>query len=296
MGTKLPFVRPLALDAVSQFRPDGPLPLNGLAYAFDLWLVKELGRADSSLRTEEQTRIALFWTDHDIPQWNRNLMRLADARGLSSLETARLLAMAHVAGGDAMIGCFEAKYHYLSWRPVHAIQRANTDGNPLTTADPAWQPLRPTPNHPEYPSAHACHTTAIAEALKRFFGTDKVRFSLDSLVTGETRSYERFKDAVQESQSRACVGGLPLPQFRPGRIQPGTEGRTLGGSALLPAGRVRRQYPFEPMRAPGNTWAASARRPRAHVAVRPARWADSRLAAPIAAGWRIVHPCVTSGS
>jgi hypothetical protein len=211
LGTKLPFVRPLALDDASQYRPNGPSPLNSLAYAFDVWVVKELGRADSTRRTEEQTQVALFWTDHDIPQWNRNLLRLASARQLSSLQTARMLAMAHVAGGDAMIGCFEAKYHYLSWRPVHAIQRAGTDGNPFTQADPGWQPLRPTPNHPEYPSAHACHTTAIAEALTHFFGTDKVRFSLDSLVTGETRTYDRFKDVVREVDHARVWAGFHFP-------------------------------------------------------------------------------------
>lgn len=52
-----------------------------------------------------------------------------------------MLAMAHVAGGDAMIGCFDSKPHFLSWRPIHAIHRADTDGNRDTVADPAWQPL-----------------------------------------------------------------------------------------------------------------------------------------------------------
>jgi hypothetical protein len=54
-----------------------------------------------------------------------------------------------------------------------------------------------TPNHPEYLSAHACHTTAIAEALESFFGPDRTRFPLDSLVTGETRCYDRFKDVFE---------------------------------------------------------------------------------------------------
>jgi hypothetical protein len=176
-----------------------------------LWSVKALGRVDSVFRTEEQTRTALFWTDHDIPQWNRNLVRLAAARHLEPVQTARLLAMAHVAGGDAMIACFQAKYHDLYWRPVHAIQRANTDGNPLTVADPAWQPLRPTPNHPEYPSAHACHTTAVTEAMQSFFGTGHVPFSLDSLATGETHHYTRLKDIVKEVNLARVWAGFHYP-------------------------------------------------------------------------------------
>ena len=208
VGTRLPRVLPLALESASQFRPNGPPALSSGEYARDFNEVKDLGRVDSSVRSEEQTALALFWTDSDIPQWNRNLLRLAEARGLTAIETARMLAMAHVAGGDAMIGCFDAKYHYLSWRPLHAIRRADTDDNRLTISDPAWQPLRNTPNHPEYPSAHACHTTAIAEALESFFGPGRTSFSLDSVVTGETRYYDRFKDAVEEVNNARVWAGF----------------------------------------------------------------------------------------
>jgi hypothetical protein len=208
VGARLPQVMPLALQSASQFRPNGPPALTSGEYTRDFNEVKDFGRVDSSVRSTEQTAVARFWTDHDIPQWNRNLLRLADATGLSSIETARMLAMAHVAGGDAMIGCFDAKYHYLSWRPLHAIRRADTDGNPSTAADPTWQPLLPTPNHPEYPSAHACHTTSIAEALESFFGHGHLRFSLDSLVTGETRYYDRFKDVVEEVNNARVWAGF----------------------------------------------------------------------------------------
>jgi hypothetical protein len=208
LGTKLPRVLPLALESAFQFRPDGPPALRSNAYARDFYAVKILGRFDSSVRSAEQTGVARFWTDHDIPQWNRNLLRLADARDLTSIETARMLAMAHVAGGDAMIGCFDAKYHYLSWRPIHAIQRADTDGNRHTAPDPTWQPLLPTPNHPDYPSAHACHTAAIAEVLDSFFGPGRLRFSIDSLVTGETRYYKRPREVVEEVNNARVWAGF----------------------------------------------------------------------------------------
>jgi hypothetical protein len=207
LGTRMPSVVPLALEYASRFRPDGPPALRSKEYARDFKEVKALGRVDSRMRNAEQTAVARFWTDHDLLQWNRNLLRLAAARGLTAVETARMLAMAHVAGGDAMIGCFDAKYHYLSWRPLHAIARAGTDGNARTAPDPAWQPLLPTPNHPEYPSAHACHTTAIAEVLERFFGSDRLRFSIDSLVTGETRYYKRTRDVVDKvNDARVWAG------------------------------------------------------------------------------------------
>ena len=207
LGLRLPGIRPLALESASQFRPDGPPPLTSTDYAKDFEQVKELGRSDSPARTPEQTTQALFWTDHDLRQWNDGMLRLAADRGLDLVQTARMLAMAHVAGGDAMIACFDAKYHYWFWRPWQAIPTADQDGNPATDPDPSWQPLRPTPNFPEYPSAHACHTTAVVKALRAFFGTDFVPFTLDSRVTQTTREYARLRDVVSDvDQARVLAG------------------------------------------------------------------------------------------
>jgi hypothetical protein len=207
LGLRLPGIRPLALESASQFRPDGPNPLTSAEYAEDFQQVKEFGRFDSSARTAEQTTEALFWTDHDARQWNDGMLRLAVDQELDLVQAARMLAMAHVGGADALIACFDAKYHYWFWRPYQAIARADTDGNPATEPDATWRPLRTTPNHPEYPSAHACHSTAVAEALRAFFGTDNVRLTLDSRVTGTTREYDRFHEAVQDvNEARVLVG------------------------------------------------------------------------------------------
>jgi hypothetical protein len=180
LGLCLPGMRTLALQSASQFRPDGPNALTSQEYADDFNQVKELGRVDSTSRTPDQTNEALFWTDHDIRQWNDGLLKLAHDQGLDLVRSARMLAMAHVAGGDAMIACLDAKYHQWFWRPYQAIRLADTDNNPNTVADITWQPLGATPNFPEYPSAHACHSTAVVEALDAFFGTDKVSLTLTS--------------------------------------------------------------------------------------------------------------------
>ena len=106
-----------------------------------------------------------------------------------------------------MIACFDAKYRFWFWRPYQAIPRAADDGNDATEPDPSWQPLRTTPNFPEYPSAHACHTSAIATALTAFFGTDRIRFSLDSRATKTTRVYNRFPDIAEDvNLARVLVG------------------------------------------------------------------------------------------
>ena len=207
VGLRVPGIRPLALKRASQFRPDEPNPMDSAEYARDYQEVLELGRATGSKRSDAQTTQALFWTDHDLRQWNDGMLALADKRDLDLMQTARMLAMAHVAGADAMIGCFDAKYKYWFWRPFQAIPRGDEDPNPATVGEQGWVPLGTTPSFPEYPSAHACHTTAIAEALQAFFGTDKIRFTLDSRITGTTRTYERFHEAYKDVDwARVLVG------------------------------------------------------------------------------------------
>jgi len=216
VGILLPGTTPLALESASQFRPDGPNDLTSEEYTEDFNQVKALGGngiVTPSARTPAQTEQALFWTDHDIRQWNDGLVGndrwrgLIAERRLDLVQAARMLAMAHVAGADGMIACFDAKYHYFFWRPYRAIQFAETDGNPDTQPDRTWTPLLTTPNHPEYPSAHASHSAAIARALEAFFGTDRVPFLLDSRVTGTTRTYLTFRDIVKDvNEARVLVG------------------------------------------------------------------------------------------
>lgn len=235
LGLRLPGVRPLALSSAAQFRPDGPNSLASPDYARDFDQVKALGRIDSEVRTTEQTLDARFWTDHDLRMWNDGMLDLAAERNLGLVETARMLAMAHVAGGDAMIACFEAKYHYWFWRPDHAIPGADGDGNGATVADPSWLPLGATPNFPEYPSAHACHSAAVVAALDAFFGTDRVTFSLDSRVTGSTRQYVRLHDVVKDVDLARVLVGF---HFRNSDLEGSNLGRTVGrfvgGHLFLP--------------------------------------------------------------
>src|SRR6266540_1807965 len=207
LDVKLKQVRPLTFTSNGQFRPDGPNPLRSAEYAEDFKEVKAYGRVDSAVRTPEQTEIALFWAENTAIQWPRTQRALSLEKGLSLAETARMLALAQVATADALLACLDAKYHYLFWRPIHAIQRADTDGNPATAPDPTWMPLLFV-NHPEYPGAHGCGTTATTDALAAFFGTDKVAFAMSSSVTGKTRYYDRLSDVAKEVYDARVWGGL----------------------------------------------------------------------------------------
>ena len=182
VDVKLGRIVPFTLDSVTRFRPDGPDPMTSSVYTADFEETRDFGRSDSLERSPEQTDIAYFWAENPYVHWNRNLIGLAQAQALTPLETARFFAMVHTAVADAIIVGFEAKYHYAFWRPRTAIPRADADGNPDTEADPTWRPLISV-NHPEYPSGHGFWSTALVDATARFFGTNKVTWTLATSKT-----------------------------------------------------------------------------------------------------------------
>ncbi len=133
-----------------------------------------------------ETTTAKFWTANVIRQYNRLARDVATAKSLGLVQTARLMAMVNTVGADAQISVMYAKYHYLFWRPVTAIDPTSVtndgfgpvpgfdDGNPATAEQPGWRPLIATPNHPEYPAAHGSITSAEAEVFSEFLGTDAI--------------------------------------------------------------------------------------------------------------------------
>jgi hypothetical protein len=203
-------VRPFTMLNPSQFRPAAPPPLDSRRWAKAYNLTRLLGDVNSELRTPWQSEVAIFWTEHTPRQWNRNIRTLAGSEALDALSTARLLAVTNTAMADAWIGCWDGKYHYNFWRPVTAIQQGNTDGRDDTVGDPAWLPFRTTPNHPEYPGAHGCVSTAASHALRRFFGRDETTFVMDADISGAIlqHTFSRFTDAGREARAARIYGGM----------------------------------------------------------------------------------------
>jgi hypothetical protein len=182
-------VRPFILQNADQFLPDPPPSLQSSQWLEAFNQIKMYGEATSSVRTSEQTSIARFWSANVVRQYNRAARDVADKQGLGLLQTARLTAMVNTVGADALISCLFAKYHYLFWRPVTAIDPTAVtadgfgpipgfnDDNPATVEQLDWRPLLVTPNHPEYPAAHGTITSAMAEVFSSFLDTQ--RFNLD---------------------------------------------------------------------------------------------------------------------
>jgi hypothetical protein len=209
VDTKLPLVRPFTYTSPSKYRPAGPLKLTSAAYTKDVAEVQTYGAAASTVRTAAQTETVRFHTEQTFFQFNRTVRELANARRLGLRESARLLAYVNVATADTMIACWEAKYHFNFWRPNHAIQRADNDGNAATSPNPTWLPLI-TGNHPEYPSGHSCFTGAVTESLANYFGTRNVQLVISSTAVGAgaPRTYKNLDALVVDVENARVWGGL----------------------------------------------------------------------------------------
>ena len=205
VNVELAAVRPFTY-ASPAYRPGPPSALTSKRYAEDVAELKALGGVNSTERTTAQTDTARFHGAPTYVQFSRGLQTLVREHGFGVRESARLLGYTWVAVGDTMIACWEAKYHYMLWRPNHAIQRADTDGNPATSPDTTWLPLL-VGNHPEYPSGHACFTGGVTSSLQRYFRTKHVQLTLTT-PAGVSRTYERLDDLVSEVEDARVWGGL----------------------------------------------------------------------------------------
>jgi hypothetical protein len=220
-------VRRFVLKSVDQFLPDQPPPLESQEWVEAFNQIRTYGAASGSTRTDEQTAIARFWSANVIRQYNGAARDLAAARGLNLLETARLAAMVNLVGADALMSTLYAKYHYLFWRPVTAIDPTAVimdgfgpvpgydDGNPATVEQSGWRPLLTTPNHPEYPAAHGVITSAMAEVFRAFLGTNHIGLDLHGFdaagPTGNlnaTRHYDMPNDLRREIINARLWAGL----------------------------------------------------------------------------------------
>ena len=190
---------PWTMTASAQFRPAPPPALNSETWTRDLNEIRELGGRNSTTRTAEQTTIGRFWFLTGARTYNPIVRQVATAKDMDVVDCARLYALVAMAGADASISVFDAKYAYYLWRPVTAIRNADQTDNPATPRDPAWLPLGDTPMHPEYPCAHCITSAAVSAVLQSVAGTEVGEISLTSpTAPGVTRKWTRLQDYSDE--------------------------------------------------------------------------------------------------
>ncbi len=162
------------LTSPDQFRPAPPPAYDSPELATEM---DELRRLE---RTPATNSAALFWEwgaggRRNYWFWNDEATRAILEANLHNdpVAAAQIYALANIAGHDSVVACWDAKYAYWAPRPFQI--------------DPSFTPLFNTPNHPSYPSAHSCLSTAVADVLSYFFPADAERFMRLAEEAGETR-------------------------------------------------------------------------------------------------------------
>jgi membrane-associated phospholipid phosphatase len=151
--------RTWVLSSGNELRP-GPPP------AYDSpQMATEMTELRNFQRTPKTNGDAFFWEYavgglRNYWYWNEQLTtRILEYRlDGNPPRVARAYALVSIATYDAMVGCWDAKYAYWQIRPFQL--------------DPNWRPLFPTPNHPSYPAAHGCLSSAAAGTIAYLFPRD----------------------------------------------------------------------------------------------------------------------------
>lgn len=138
----------------------------------------ELAELKGLQRTIPQTSAAWFWEHgaggfRGFRYWNDQTSRKTLEYRMEPLEAARAFALESLAFHDAVVACWDGKYHYWRARPF--------------MADPELNALFPAPNHPSYPAAHGCLSTAAAAALAKLFPDHAQVFEAKAEEAAEAR-------------------------------------------------------------------------------------------------------------
>jgi hypothetical protein len=197
--------RPLLAASSTELRGPPPPVLGSTRDLADLAEIRRLGGENSAERSAAQTEAAVFWGRQTS---QRGFVHLAVALlaehppqgGLWA--EARAMAQLSAALSDAYVTAWDAKRHYAFWRPATAI--AASEG-----ADRGWEPLLPTPPHPDYPSGHSADCTAGAKVLQGVFGPalrDITYVAVDARPPVARRFPNLAAAALECSQSRIWAG------------------------------------------------------------------------------------------
>ena len=191
-------MRPFFLASAGEFRSPPPPAFGSQEFLAALAEVRSI----SDNRTQQQRDLAVFWHLNQSPSANGPMNALARElivrHRRSDLEAARILFLTGAAAYDALIGCFDAKYHYWYIRPPQA--------------DPAITVPAPIimPPHPSYPSAHSCISGGMTGVLALAFPSERDRVEAMAVEASTSRIYAgihyRFDAVAGLALGRAAAG------------------------------------------------------------------------------------------
>ena len=116
-------------------------------------------------RTNTTNHLAWFWQPGFFQPWLQqvDLEIFQNHLDVNAPRAARAYAYETIAQHDATLACWDTKYTYLELRP--------------SQADPTITPVFAIPQHPGYPSGHACASGASAAIMSVLFPNDAQLFS-----------------------------------------------------------------------------------------------------------------------
>jgi hypothetical protein len=206
IGIGMRDARPWLLDSASQFRSAPPPAYGSTVWQAAVGEVKRIARE----RTPEQTKIAQLWNSADPwARWNEVASDAIHRHHMSEADAARVLAVLNAAASDAIVACFDAKYHYWTIRPSQA-------DTTIVLADSVSLP-----NFRSYPSGHACSAGAFDGVLEHYFPQDRAEFARIADEQAMSRLWGgihyRFDDDEGLRLGRA-VARYDVEQERRGRL------------------------------------------------------------------------------
>ena len=216
-------IKPWTMKSGSQFRVAGFYDPASPEFAEEFAMIRRLGGTDSTVRTADQSEIALFWEDGP---WGITppghmiyiTMQLLQDRDLSFIELARAFALIGMTQCDASIFAWDSKCHHDILRPESAIRARAPElrnPDPQVVRQTDWQSYIPTPEFPAYPSGHSTFAAAAAEMIALIHGSDDVSFSgrspdlvLWPALRGVTRHWTSLSHMAEENGMSRLYGGV----------------------------------------------------------------------------------------
>jgi membrane-associated phospholipid phosphatase len=176
---------PWVLTSGDQFRLPAPPTATSPEFQAQVAIVKNF------TRTNATNHSAWFWQPSFITPWldTVNTEIFQNHLDNDAPRAARVYALEAVAQHDATIACWDTKFAWLELRP------------PM--ADPAIVTVFALPQHPGFPSGHACASGATAAVMSYLFPSDAASFAAMAQDAGNSTFYAAIHSMFDVSQGFA---------------------------------------------------------------------------------------------
>jgi membrane-associated phospholipid phosphatase len=180
--------KPWVLPSADQFRLPAPAAASSTEFQAQVKIVKDF------TRTNATNHSAWFWQPSFITPWldATTLAIFQNHLDRNAPRAARAYALETIAQHDATLACWDTKYAYLELRP------------PM--ADATITPVFGLPQHPGFPSGHACASGASSALLGSLFPGDAQLLTAMAQDAGNSTFYAAIHTMTDVAQGLVLGG------------------------------------------------------------------------------------------